>query len=150
MIQLLEKHFYVQAAIYKDSRGSIIKCVSFISSSCSPIYGKALATQLAISMGLSNFILEGNSLIVTLGLQLPTITQDWRIASTISVIHSILSPTTSWITSKVNRSANFYAHHVTNWAATIIYSGCILILFPSSSYFSLRIGKNSPSSFYVP
>jgi hypothetical protein len=101
--------FFAQIAVSRDSSGSIIKCISFISSPCSPLYGKALvsllAARLAISLDLFNFILD--SLIVTLALQLPAITQDWSIASNISIIHSILHLTTSWTTSKVNQSANF-------------------------------------------
>jgi hypothetical protein len=98
--------FSTQAAVCRDSTGSIIKCISLIISSCSPLYGEALAallaSQLATSLGLSSFILEGDSLNVTLALQHPASTTDWRIASIISNILSILPPTASWQASHVN------------------------------------------------
>lgn len=39
--------FSAQAAVYRDFTGSIIKCISLISSPCSPLYGEALAALLA-------------------------------------------------------------------------------------------------------
>jgi hypothetical protein len=110
--------FSTQAAVCRDSRGTIIRCVSIISSPCSLSYSEALATllasQLATSLGLFNFILQGDSLMVTQALQLPTITKDWRIALDISVIHFIIPPFTNWTVPKINRSANFCAYYVTN------------------------------------
>jgi hypothetical protein len=70
-----------------------------------------------------------------LALQHPTNTTDWRIASIISNILYIRPPTASWQASHVNRSANFYIHHVANWAATRIYSDWIPIISPLSSSF---------------
>jgi hypothetical protein len=56
----IQDTFSAQVAVCRDSSGSIIKCVSFISSPCSPIYGEAFAafleTQLATFLGLTNFI----------------------------------------------------------------------------------------------
>jgi hypothetical protein len=64
--------FSAQAAVY---RGSIIKCVSLISS---PNYDEALAAflaaWLAISLDLFDFILESDSLMITQALQLTVIT----------------------------------------------------------------------------
>jgi hypothetical protein len=103
---------------FADSTGSIIKCLSLISSPCSALYGEAtaafLAAHVASLLGLSSFILEGNSLNVTIALQHPEITTDWRTASTISNIHSTIPPTAGWKASHVNRSAKFCVHHVTN------------------------------------
>jgi hypothetical protein len=96
---------------------------------------------------LLNFILKCDSLIVTLTIQLPAIIQEWRIASTIFVIHSIIPFSISWTARKVNRSANFCAHHVTNRATTCkMFSSCILIIFPLSNSFPLCIEKDFPSS----
>jgi hypothetical protein len=146
--------FSAQAAVCRDSAGSIIKCSSLISSPCSAIYGEAsaalLAVKLALSLHLSSFILEGDSLTVTLALQQPDHTQDWRIAPIISEALSMIPPTSSWLASHVNRSANFCAHHVANWAATRLHSGCIPTL-PFLSGPSLTcFGKASSSSFLVP
>jgi hypothetical protein len=97
---------------------------------------KAIArriAQLATSFGLLNFILKGDSLMVTQALQLPTITQDCRIASTLSIIHSIIPHFSSWIARKINRSANLCAHHVANWAATRLFSGYIIVIPTLSS-----------------
>jgi hypothetical protein len=91
--------FSTQAVVCKDSIGFIIKCTSLISSHCSTLHGEATAAlmtaRLAVSLGLSSFILEGDSLNVTMTLQQPVITNDWRIASTISIIHSTIPSTAS-------------------------------------------------------
>jgi hypothetical protein len=150
--------FSAQSAVCRDSSGSILRCISLISFPCTAIYGEALAAllaaRLAVSMGLPSCILEGDSLLVTLTLQRPDITQDWRIASTISTIHFIIPPTSSWKASKVNRSANFCAHYVANWAATRNHSGCIPTplsgsLFSFSGSLPPCFGRDS-SSFFVP
>jgi hypothetical protein len=86
--------FSAQPTVYRDSTGSIIKCIFLISSPCSTLCGEAtaaiLAARLASSLGLFSFILEGDSLNVTLALQHLAITIDWRIASTISNILSTI------------------------------------------------------------
>lgn len=91
--------FFAQAVICRDSTDSIIKCTSLISSPYSALYGEAtaalLAARLAVSLGLSSFILEGDSLNITMTLQQSAITIDWRITSTISIIHFTIPPTTS-------------------------------------------------------
>jgi hypothetical protein len=72
--------FSAQAAVIKSFSESVISCSSIISSPCSTLFGEAraalLAIQLATSLNISSFILEGDSLTVTLALQNPTITQD--------------------------------------------------------------------------
>jgi hypothetical protein len=71
-----------------------------------PNYGEALATllaaQLTTFLSLLNLILEGDSLIITQAFKLPTITQDWRITSTILVIHSIISHFINLAARKIN------------------------------------------------
>jgi hypothetical protein len=142
-----------QAAVCRDSNGYIIKCTFLISSSCSAIYGALaalLAVELTISLQISSFIIEGDSLNVTFALQQPALTQDWRISSIISHIHAIIPFTTSWTASHVNRSANFCAHHVANWAATRLHFAA----FPSSplclALFLHVMEKISPSLFMFP
>jgi hypothetical protein len=73
--------FSAQAAVCRDSTSSIIKCTSIINSPCSALYSETtaalLAARLAASLGLSSFILECDSLNVTMTLQQPAITTDW-------------------------------------------------------------------------
>jgi hypothetical protein len=144
---VIRDSFSTQAAVCNNSTGSIIKCSSLISSPYIAIYGETLATllaaNLAISLKLPSFILEGDSLNVILTLQQSAITQDWRLASTISHIHSIIPPTASWKASRVNRRENFCAHHVANWTTTRLHSNCIPILSPLSSFF-LHVMKKTP------
>jgi hypothetical protein len=65
--------FYAQAAICTDYSGYIIKCSSRISPPCTTVYGEVsailLVVQLVLSLQLTSFILEGDSLTVTLALQ---------------------------------------------------------------------------------
>jgi hypothetical protein len=95
---------------------------SQINPRCSPNMGEALAahlaTSLASSLHLKWFILEEDSQAVILALQKPSISQNWRISSTIyNIIDSI--PTDSFLLArKVNRSANLCVHSVTHWATT--------------------------------
>jgi hypothetical protein len=126
MILLSELLFLLRLQFCRDFTGSIIKCTSLISSPCSALYGEAtaalLTARLEVLLELSSFILECNSLNVTMTLQHLTITTDWRIASIISNIHSTIPPIVSWKASHINRSANFCNHDVANWIATIIHS----------------------------
>jgi hypothetical protein len=147
--------FSAQAAVLRNISGSVIGCCSLISPPCSALFGEArvalLAARLATSLNITSFILEGDSLTVFLALQNPTITQDWRIASMICHIRSIIPSSTSWSASHINQSANFCAHHVASWVASRLHSGCIpisspFVVGPSPPCF----GKASPSSFFVP
>jgi hypothetical protein len=118
------------------------------------VYGEAkaafLACQLALSLYLSQFILEGDSLTVALSLQKPTLTQDWRISPIISQIMLAIPPTTSWAARHVNRSANIYTHHVANWVVTKFLSSYIPNFSFCSESFPPCFGRKSISSFLVP
>jgi hypothetical protein len=147
--------FSAQAAVVRNFSGSVIGCSSIISPPCSALYGEAraalLAAHLAISLNITSFILEGDSLTVSRALQNSTVNQDWRITSMISHIRSIIPSSTSWSASHINRSANFCAHYVASWAATRLHSDCIpisspFIVGPSPPCF----GKASLSSFLIP
>ncbi|XP_062145395.1 uncharacterized protein LOC133852645 [Alnus glutinosa] len=143
----------VQAAVIRNSSGTITHCTSLISPPCTAVIGEALAALLAIKLAISthatSFILEGDSTTVTLALQNPLIKKDWRIAATVSMIHSLIPSTTSWSASSVNRSANFCAHHVAKWAASKFFSGCIPVSSFSLGSFSSCFGKVSSGSFLV-
>jgi hypothetical protein len=66
----IKDSFSAQAAVSRDFSGSIIRCSSLISPPCTAVYGEAfaalLAVRLALSLQLSSFILEGDSLTVAL------------------------------------------------------------------------------------
>jgi hypothetical protein len=113
------------------------------------LYGEATAALLAAtfcsSMGLSHVTFEGDSLTVNLAINNPTISQDWRISSIISDFILTISPTTSWSASNINRSANFCAHYVADWVATIFTSSCIPT---SSSSIPPCLGMDFSFSFF--
>jgi hypothetical protein len=112
----IRDHFSVQAAVCRDHQGAIVKAVSQISPPCTLGYGEAqgalLAASLASQLQLSHFVIEGDSLIVISGLLFPAIISDWHIEHLIHDTLALLSPTSKWEAKKINRSANFYAHHV--------------------------------------
>jgi len=107
----IREDFSAQSAVCRDSTGAVIQCLAQISPSCSAIYGEAttalLAAQRSLSLKLPSVIFEGDSLMVTLTINNPTITQDWRISSLISDFSSTIPSTTSWSAYHINRSANF-------------------------------------------
>jgi hypothetical protein len=87
--------FFVETVVCQNSTGAIIGCISLISPPCFALVGEAgtlLAAHLSILLGLSSFILEGDSLTVTMALQHPDITIDWRISSTVSLPFSLSFP----------------------------------------------------------
>jgi hypothetical protein len=73
--------FLAQSAVCRDSNGLVIQCLAQVSPHCSAIYGEAftalLAAQLSLSLKLPLVIFEGDSLMVTLAINNPSITQDW-------------------------------------------------------------------------
>jgi hypothetical protein len=107
----------------------LLSSVSFLQVffNCSLIYSEVTAARLIIFLGLFNFILKSNSLIVILPLQLLVITQNWRFASIISVIHFIIPSSTSWTAHKLKLTK---VHtYVPNLIAIKIFSSWILIIF---------------------
>jgi hypothetical protein len=92
--------FLVQAAVCRDDHGQINKMDTQISPPCHPNMGEALAaklaSQLALSLHLTCFILEGDSQIVILALQHLDIAQDWRIYSIIHNTIDSIPATSSW------------------------------------------------------
>jgi hypothetical protein len=120
---------------------------------CTPAYGEAqgalLAASLASQMQLSQFVIEGDSQTVISALLFPAITHDWHIEHLITDTLALLSPT-MWDAKKINRSANFCAHHVATWAAARVYSGCIPTFPPLSSPFSYCSGLAPPDVCFPP
>jgi hypothetical protein len=150
----IRDHFSAQAAVCRDHTGAIVKAISQISPPCSPAYGEAqgalLAASLASQMQLSHFVLEGDSQTVISALLFPAIIHDWHIEHLITATLALLSPTSMWDAKKINRSANFCAHHVATWAAARVYSGCIPTFPPLSSPFSFCSGLAPPDVFFPP
>ena len=138
--------FSVQAAVCRDSTGAIVKVLYQYSPPSEASYGEAqaalLVAFLAISLKLDNFSLEGNSSIVISSIQQPSIVLVWPLNSIISDIVSLIPASFLWNARKVNRSVNFYAHHVANWATARVISDCIPTFFFSFS-------PPSPSPFVM-
>jgi hypothetical protein len=111
---------------------------TIINPPCQPNMGEALAGKLAfslaISMNLSQVIIEGDSHIVIMALQHPALAQDWRISSVINHTIDSIPPQLSWSARKVDRSTNFCAHYLAQRAAAGVTTGSIPRF--SSSYFS--------------
>jgi len=129
--------FSCQTAICRDHDGKLIKMATQIQSTCSPNKGEALAAQLAVSLAsslhLDRFVIEGDSQVVILALQQPTIVQDWRITDIIQQTLDMFPPDSSWSARKINRSANFGAHYVAHWTAARFQSSSIPTPSPTIS-----------------
>ena len=69
------------------------------------------------------------------------ISQDWHVESVIASTLSLLLASFCWEARKVNKSANFCVHHVTFWAATRVFSNCILTFFFSFLSFQFVVKK---------
>jgi hypothetical protein len=110
----IQEDFSIQAAVCWNSNGLIIKILSQFRPLCSPVYGEALAAQLAgilaTSLKLDMFILEGDSSIVVSALQNPSLIMDWHIEHVINDTISSFSASSLWEARKINRSANFCTH----------------------------------------
>jgi hypothetical protein len=130
----------MQFAVYRDSKGKIIKAIAQTNPPCEPTYGEALAARLATSLAavlkLTNFSLEGDSKIVIDALKIPSITVDWHIEFVIANTLSLVSSFSIWEAKKIHRSANFCVHHVAYWAVARVFSGCIPTYFPPHSFLS--------------
>jgi hypothetical protein len=126
------------------------KCQCILSSTknIGEAQGALLAASLATSLHLSQFVIEGDSLTVISALQFPAIITDWHIEQLIIDTLTLLPPSSKWKAKKINRSANFCAHHVATWAAARVYSGCISTFPPPSSPSSVCSGLGPPDVFF--
>jgi hypothetical protein len=68
----IRQDFSAQAAVCRNSRGTIIDCFTLIRPPCSPVFGETtaalLACRLALSLDFQHFILECDFFVVTLSL----------------------------------------------------------------------------------
>jgi hypothetical protein len=92
----IQDNFSARAAICRNHLGQIIKMDSIINPPCQPNMGEALKAQLAISLAisldLSQVIIEGDSQVVIFVLQDPSIARDWTISSLIHQIIDTIPP----------------------------------------------------------
>jgi hypothetical protein len=88
-----------------------------------------LATSLASSLNLVDFVLEGDYAIVINSLKDPSTVLDWKLDNLISLALSLIPSSSLWEARKVNRNANFYAHYVAYWAMARVILGCIPTFF---------------------
>jgi hypothetical protein len=130
----IREEFSTQAAVCRDSNGVILKVLSQIRPSCSPVFGEALAAQLASdlasSLKLDKVILEGDSSVVISSLQNPSCVLDWHIDLIIQDTISSFPTSSLWEARKINISANFYAHYVAYRAAARVLGLHSLLSFP--------------------
>ena len=96
------------------------------------MYGEALAAKLAgalaISLHLHKFILEGDSALVVLALQILALSVDWHIEN---IIHDTLASfqvSFFWEARKINRSTNLCACYVA-YCRDKVYPGLNSLLF---------------------
>jgi hypothetical protein len=80
---------------------------------------------LANSLKLDQFILEGDSNIVILSLNNPTLSMDWHIDHVILETLASFQVSSHWEARKINRSANFCAQYAAYKATTWVFPGCI-------------------------
>ena len=129
MTQLFGIHYQCKLRFVKNS--GIIRTTSQISSKCLPNTSEAmtvLAVSLASILNIKNFILEGDSLVVTLALLNPNFAQDWRISPIILEMFDFISASFSLRAHKVNRNANFCTHSIVHWAIIRFSLAAFLLL----------------------
>jgi hypothetical protein len=140
--------FSVAAGVICDSSGSIIFAATLKLPSTDALLGEAsaalLASRLASSAGLDNISLEGDSLLVSLALNSPSLFSSWNFCNLISDTRLVLDSFHSWNAVKVSRSANFRAHALAKWAASNRIFGSIPKGSPILSSLRIQSGKDPP------
>ena len=125
----IKEDFPTQAVVCRNSNGEIIKILTQVRPPCSPVYGEALATQLADvlanSLQLDQFILEGDSAIVILSLNDPTLSLYWHIEHVMYETLSNFQVFSHWEVRKINKSAKFCTHYAAYKAVAMVLPGCI-------------------------
>jgi hypothetical protein len=125
---IIQEVFFAQAAVCRDSNGVILKVLFQIRPSCSPVFGEALAAQLASDLASSmkhdQVILEGDSSVVISSLQNPFCVLDWHIDLIIQDTISSFPASSLWEARKINRSINFCTHYAAYRAAVRVLTSC--------------------------
>jgi hypothetical protein len=131
--------FFVQAAICRNSTGTIVKALYQYSPPYKDLYNEAqatlLATVLACSLKLNNFSIVGHSPIVISSIQQPFyynflhLVVDLHLNSIITKIVYLIPATSLWHARNVTRSENLCSLYMAKLAAARVSSGCIPTLF---------------------
>ncbi|GLT61034.1 hypothetical protein SLA2020_337700 [Shorea laevis] len=106
-----------------------------------------LASRLASSSGLDNLCLEGDSLLVILAINSPSLLSSWNICNLISDTCLVLDnfqSIQSCNALKVYRSANFRAHASSKWATSDLVFGSIRKGSPIISSLWIKSCKDPP------
>jgi hypothetical protein len=131
---IIRNSFSIQAAVCRNNRGEIRQILTQIRPPCSQVNGEALAaklaTELASSMQLNQFVLEGESATVIAALHNVIPSLDSTFDHVIKDILLSFSDTSLWEARKISRNENFCAHYVAYRAPARVLPGCIPSLFP--------------------
>jgi hypothetical protein len=135
--------FSVQAAICRDSHGTIVQSIYQFNPKCDLDYAEAqavlLAASLAGSLKIVKFVLEGNYPLVISMLQQLSYGVDNHVTNLISKVFSLIPPSSLWEDRKVN------THYMGHWATARVISGCIPTFFsPSPPSIPHCSGKDPP------
>jgi hypothetical protein len=103
-----------------------------------------LASFLAVSLNLDNFVLERESATVIIALQDPSIILDWQHDHIICNIFSLIPVYFTWKARKVSRSANLCALYMANRAAVGFISNDIPSLSSPLFPFLFVVEKTPP------
>jgi hypothetical protein len=108
------ENFAVAVAVICDSSGEVILAATKRLSSTDVLMGEAstalLSSQLAASVGVRHFLLEGDAFLVILAVNQPPLFSAWQFSSFILDIRLDLSSFQSWHASKVSKYVNYHAH----------------------------------------
>jgi hypothetical protein len=144
----VRQEFAVAAATLRDHEGNFLavssKKLPPLAASQGEAHAALLAVSLAVSVGCSSLVLEGDSLLTIVAINDPSLFLDWASAPVISDLHGLLLSIPVWSALKISRSANFCAHNVAKWAASHRVFGSIPPSSPFLSSVRFRSGKDPP------
>ena len=129
---IIKNSFPTQAAVCRNHKGEINQIVTQVRPPCSQVYGEALvaklATELASSLQLKKFILEGESNTVITALISSVCSLDTPLDLIIKETLLNFSDSSLWEARKISRNENLCAHYVAYRAAARVPLGCIPFL----------------------
>jgi hypothetical protein len=147
---IIKNFFSIQVAVCKNNRGEIMQILTQIRPLCSQLNAEALAAnlaaQLALTMQLKKFILEGESSTVIAALHNQVTSLDSMFNQVIKDTFLSFLDSSLWEAKKISRNENFCAHDVAYRAAARVPPGCIPSLFSPPSSIPICNGKDPPPS----